>query len=142
MKIRRKLLSVNNIFVSLVVIMQSLIKVTNQSTIVTATPWNYQCDRGIGVVPHSTDCQRFWVCQESFSNLNLIKGGLRKSSNLKVHPHLFKCPDGYQFDITIRFCQREERATCGVSTTTSTTTTTERSNNRDIGLFGLLFGLP
>lgn len=139
---RRKLLGVNYIFLSLVLIIQSLIKVTNQSTIVTAAPWNYQCDGEIGVFPHSTDCQRFWVCRESFSNLNLIKDEIRKPYSLKVRPHLFKCPDGYHFDIKIQFCQREERATCGVSTTTSTTTTTERSNNRDIGLFGLLFGLP
>ena len=87
--------------------------------------------------------KRFWICRESFSSLNMIEDGTRKFSSSKIVPHLFKCPDGYQFDITIRFCQREDIATCGVSTTTSTTTTTsERPNNRDIGLFGLLFGLP
>lgn len=137
-----KSFSAKQFFLSFVLFMHTSIKFSHQKTIVTPTPWNFDCGEDVGAFPHSTDCQRFWVCQESFSNLNLIEAGLGKSFNLKVHAHLFKCPDGYQFDIKIRFCQREERATCGVSTTTSTTTTTERSNNRDIGLFGLLFGLP
>ena len=72
----------------------------------------------------------------------MIEDGSDKFYSSRVVPHLFKCPDGYQFDIKIRFCQQEETATCGASTTTTTTTTSERPENRDIGLFGLLFGLP
>merc|ERR1711997_227938 len=98
-------------------------------TIVTPT-WDYQCDNGVGAFPHATDCQRFWLCREAFTNL-------------KIYPHLFKCPNGYLFDIKRRFCRRENIASCGAqATTTTTTTTTERAEQRDIGLFGLLFGLP
>ena len=138
----KKLLSVPKFSLSFVLLMHSLIKTTHQKTIVTPTPWDFNCDNGAGLFPHSTDCQRFWICREPFSNINMIEDGTGKSSKLK--PHLFKCPDGYHFDTKIRFCQRKEIATCGTlkTTSTTTTTTTERPNNRDIGLFGLLFGLP
>merc|ERR1712062_466777 len=111
-------------------------------TIVTPT-WDYQCDNGVGAFPHATDCQRFWLCREAFTNFNTIEDYGKESSNLKIHPHLFKCPNGYLFDIKRRFCRREHIASCGAqATTTTTTTTTERAEQRDIGLFGLLFGLP
>ena len=86
---------------------------------------------------------RFWLCREAFTNFNTIEDYGKESSNLKIYPHLFKCPNGYLFDIKRRFCRRENIASCGAqATTTTTTTTTERAEQRDIGLFGLLFGLP
>lgn len=137
-----KLFSAKHIFLSLVLFMDTFIKFSQQKTIVTPTPWNFDCGEDVGAFPHSTDCQRFWVCREPFSNINMIEDGTGRFSNSRVEPHLFKCPDGYLFDIKIRFCQQEEIATCSILTTTSTTTTSERPDNRDIGLFGLLFGLP
>ena len=85
---------------------------------------------------------RFWLCREAFTNVNTIEDYDKESSNLQIYPHLFKCPNGYHFDIKRRFCRRENIASCGAQATTTTTTTTERAEQRDIGLFGLLFGLP
>ena len=43
---------------TLVVLLISVLKITHQKTIVSPTPWGYQCDKGIGAFPHATDCQR------------------------------------------------------------------------------------
>ena len=47
-----------HIFASWVVVIISLLKLTNQRIIVTPSPWNYECDEGAGIFPHSFDCQR------------------------------------------------------------------------------------
>lgn len=130
-----------HIFASWVVVIISLLKLTNQRIIVTPSPWNYECDEGAGIFPHAFDCQRFWLCRKSFNNINTIEDGNGKSSDLRIDPHLFKCPNGYHFDIKIKFCQPQAIATCSVHIAT-TTTTTAKPEARDIGLLGLLFGLP
>jgi hypothetical protein len=58
MNVKRNSLSYKNFFASWVVVIISLLKVTNQRIIVTPSPWNYECDEGAGMFPHAFDCQR------------------------------------------------------------------------------------
>ena len=79
---------------------------------------------------------RFWLCQLTSTKYKEIGMEIHKSSEVKMIPHLYKCPAGYNFDVEIRFCQPKEIASCGVRTTTISTT----PKNRDIGLLELLLG--
>ena len=78
---------------------------------------------------------RWWLCKETLENVYEFDKELRVSFKLKLVPLLYKCPDGYHFDIKVRRCKQKEIATCR-------TPTALKSKYEDVGLLQLLFLTP
>lgn len=121
-----------------IIILIGLVKTTSQRVIVSPVPFDYQCNNEPGTFPHASDCQRFWLCQPSSLRANEITSQTGKPVEVDLIAHLFKCPNGYNFDTKIRFCQRKEDVACG-----------QRNINkppppaiRDLGLLGLILEIP
>ena len=78
---------------------------------------------------------RWWLCEETLENLYEINMKLKVSFKFELVPYLYRCPDGYYFDMKIRRCQRKDVAVCG----SRFQTTTIKPTYEDVGLLQLLF---
>ena len=74
-----------------------------------------------GFIPNELDCQMFWYCAyvgglEAEKNINETSVQeselLDPKGNLFQGARLYKCPDGYIYDETIKFCQPDSKVTC------------------------------
>ena len=77
---------------------------------------------------------RWWLCQKTLQNFYEIDDQLKVSFNFGLVPHLYRCPDGYHFDITTRRCRRKESAKCGIDR--------PKPRFEELGLLQLLFPWP
>merc|ERR1712173_413547 len=80
--------------------------------------WQFKCENGPGAFPHESDCQRWWLCQKTLQNMYEIDDQLKVSFNFGMVPHLYKCPNGYNFDTTSRRCRKKDIAKCGINQST------------------------
>ena len=81
---------------------------------------------------HLVVSKRWWLCKKTLQNFYEIDDQLKVSFNYGMVPHLYKCPDGYHFDITSRRCRKKEMAKCGINRST-------KPSFEELGLLQLLF---
>ena len=71
----------------------------------------------------------------TLQNMYEIDDELRISFKFELVPHLYRCPDGYHFDSSIRICRKKEIANCKIHQPSTTPT----PRVEELGLLELLF---